>query len=112
MDAAQGTVKAVLDTGPRTNHLNFITSAEGAFAWVTVGELDEIKVYRCGPGAPAQDGAPIATGGKAPHGFWPSPDNTRVYVALQKSDEVIVIDTATRRVLQVLAGQRQGGVGL
>ncbi len=69
---------------------------------MTVGGLDEIKVYRRGPGAPEPDGTPIATGGKAPHGIWPSPDNSRMYVALQKSDEVIVIDTATRRVLHRL----------
>lgn len=102
VDVRQGTVKAVLDTGARTNHPNFVTTAQGAFAWVTVGGLDEIKVYRRGPGAPVPDGAPIATGGKAPHGIWPSPDNSRVYVALQKSDQVVVIDTATRRVLHRL----------
>jgi len=94
-------VKAVLDTGPRTNHPNFVTTAEGAFAWVTVGGLDQVKVYERGAGTPALVDT-IETTGHAPHGIWPSPDNTRIYVALQKSDSVDVIDTATRTVIDTV----------
>lgn len=102
VDTRRGSVKAVLDSGPRTNHPNFVTTAAGAFAWVTVGGEDVIKVYRRGDGAPVMDGTPIATSGKAPHGIWPSPDNSRIYVALQKSDAVDVIDTATRKIITTL----------
>lgn len=94
-------VKAVLNTGARTNHPNFVTTAEGAFAWVTVGGLDQIKVYQRGEGKPALVDT-IDTTGHAPHGIWPSPDNTRIYVALQKSDSVDIIDTATRTVIDTV----------
>ncbi len=101
VDAQTLTVKAVLDTGPRTNHPNFVTGSDGAYAWVTVGGLDEVKIYRRGDGVPALVDT-IPTSGHAPHGIWPSPDNTKVYVALQKSDTVDVIDTATRSVIATL----------
>jgi hypothetical protein len=36
----------VLDTGPVTNHVAMVDGAEGHFAYVTVGGLDLVKVYR------------------------------------------------------------------
>lgn len=101
VDAETQAVTAILDTGPRTNHPNFVTTPGGAFAWVTVGGLAEVKVYRRGGGIPELEDT-IPTTGLAPHGIWPSPDNTRVYVALQKSDAVDVIDTATRSVIDTV----------
>src|SRR5262249_42304258 len=35
-----------LDTGPLTNHVNFARTAEGTFAYVTVGGLNEVQVFR------------------------------------------------------------------
>src|SRR5262247_1825876 len=35
-----------LDTGPITNHVNIVRNANGTFAYVTVGGLNEIQVYR------------------------------------------------------------------
>jgi YVTN family beta-propeller protein len=40
--------------------------------------------------------------GAGPHGIWPSPDNTRIYVALQYSDALDVIDTKTMTVINTL----------
>ena len=37
---------ATLDTGPITNHVNFARNANGTFAYVTVGGLNEVKVFR------------------------------------------------------------------
>jgi hypothetical protein len=34
------------DTGPITNHVNFARNANGSFAYVTVGGLNEVKVFR------------------------------------------------------------------
>lgn len=45
-------------------------------------------------GVTRQRGGPIDTAAKTTHGLWPSPDNSPMYVALQKSDHVIVVDTA------------------
>ena len=35
-----------LDTGPLTNHVNFAHNANGTFAYITVGGLNEVKVFR------------------------------------------------------------------
>src|SRR6478736_4272851 len=35
-----------IDTGPITNHVNFVYTANGSFAYVTVGGLNEVKVFR------------------------------------------------------------------
>lgn len=101
VDARTLEIKAVLDTGPRTNHPNFVTRDGVDYAYVTVGGLNQTKVFRRTSGAPELVTA-IDNSGAAPHGVWPSPDNTRVYVALQKSDAVDVIDTATNKVIETL----------
>jgi len=96
-------VEAVLDTGPRTNHPNFVTVDGVDYAYVTVGDLNQTLVYRR-----SSDGSPptlvkrIQDDGAGSHGIWPSPDNTRIYVALQKSDAVDVIDTRTMEVIDTL----------
>jgi len=91
-----------LDTGPITNHVNFVTNSKGAFAYITVGGLNLVKVFR-------QDTlALVATipVGNLPHGIWPSGDGSRVYVGLENSDAVIAIDTNSNSVVaRVPAGQ-------
>lgn len=85
----------VLDTGPITNHVNFAHNAKGNFAYVTVGGLNEVKVFR------TSDFQQVATVpvGKLPHGVWPSGDGTRIYVGLENGDGLAAIDTATNRVI-------------
>jgi YVTN family beta-propeller protein len=101
VDARRFRVLAVLDTGPRTNHANFVSKPGGRYAYVTVGGLDQTLVYRRG-GAHPRLVKRIPHSGHAPHGIWPSPDNSRVYVAMQKSDAVDVIDTASDTVVATL----------
>jgi YVTN family beta-propeller protein len=88
-------VLKVLDTGPITNHVNIVRNSEGQFAYVTVGGLNEIKVFR------TTDFAKVATieVGKLPHGIWPSGDGSRVYVGLENDDKLIAIDTLTNQVV-------------
>jgi DNA-binding beta-propeller fold protein YncE len=40
------TLLKTLDTGPITNHVNIVRNANGMFAYVTIGGLNEIKVFR------------------------------------------------------------------
>lgn len=96
-------VEAVLETGPRTNHPNFVTVGGVDYAYVTVGDLNQTLVYRRSPagGMPTLV-ARINNHGASPHGIWPSPDSTRIYVALQKSDAVDVIDTKSMTVIDTL----------
>ena len=88
-------VLKVLDTGPITNHVNFARNARGQFAYVTVGGLNEVKVFR------TSDFTEVATipVGKLPHGVWPSGDGSRVYVGLENDDQLAVIDTLTNKVV-------------
>jgi YVTN family beta-propeller protein len=84
-----------LDTGPITNHVNIVRNANGMFAYVTIGGLNEIKVFR------TDNFAQVATipTGKLPHGIWPSGDGTRVYVVLEMEDKVAAIDTLKNEVI-------------
>jgi YVTN family beta-propeller protein len=89
------TLLQTLDTGPITNHVNIVRNAHGQFAYVTVGGLNQVKVFR------TTDFSLVATipVGKLPHGVWPSGDGTRVYVGLENNDLLTAIDTLTNRVI-------------
>jgi YVTN family beta-propeller protein len=84
-----------IDTGPITNHVNFAHNANGTFAYVTIGGLNEVKVFR------TDDFSQVATipVGKLPHGIWPSGDGSRVYVGLENADGMTAIDTITNKVI-------------
>ncbi|MGE5158260.1 MAG: YncE family protein [Gemmatimonas sp.] len=84
-----------IDTGPITNHVNFAHTAKGTFAYVTIGGLNQVKVFRT-------DDFSLATTipvGSLPHGVWPSGDGTRIYVGLENADALTAIDTATNAVI-------------
>ena len=84
-----------IDTGPITNHVNFAHTAKGTFAYVTIGGLNEVKVFR------TDDFSQVATipVGNLPHGVWPSGDGSRIYVGLENDDALAAIDTATNKVI-------------
>src|SRR5262249_18262909 len=88
-------VLRTIDTGPITNHVNFARNANGSFAYVTVGGLDEVQVFR------TDDFSRVATipVGKLPHGLWPSGDGARMYVGLENDDKLTAIDTLTNTVI-------------
>jgi DNA-binding beta-propeller fold protein YncE len=83
------TLLKTLDTGPITNHVNIARNANGMFAYVTIGGLNEIKVFR----TDNFEQVAIIPVGKLPHGVWPSGEGTRVYVGLENDDKVAAIDT-------------------
>lgn len=89
------TVLKTLDTGPITNHVNIVRNAHGQFAYVTIGGLNEVKVFR------TDDFSQVATipVGKLPHGIWPSGDGSRVYVGLENDDRIVAIDTMSNKVI-------------
>ena len=89
---------AVLETGPITNHVNFADNAYGAFAYVTVGGLNQVQVFRRG------DFSKVATipVGALPHGIWPSGDGTRIYVGLENADQMTAINTLTNTVIATI----------
>jgi len=88
--------KAVLDTGPITNHVNFANNRNGKFAYVTIGGTNEVKAFRRGETAELFATIPV---GELPHGIWPSDDGSRVYVALENGEHCVAIDTVTNKVI-------------
>jgi len=88
-------VLKTMDTGPISNHVNFVHTGAGQFAYVTIGGLNQVKVFR------TDNFEQVATieVGDLPHGIWPSGDGSRIYVGLENADELCVIDTATNTVV-------------
>jgi len=89
------TVLKTLATGPITNHVRIARNANGTFAYVTVGGLNQIQVFR------TDDFSKVTTipVGKLPHGVWESGDGTRVYVGLENDDGLVAINTLTNTVI-------------
>ena len=88
--------KAILETGPITNHVNFANNRNGKFAYVTVGGANEVKAFRRGTTPELVATIPV---GELPHGIWPSGDGSRVYVALENGEQCVAIDTTTNKVI-------------
>ena len=94
-------ILATLETGPISNHVTLITNQNGKFAYVTVGGLNEVKVYRRRPGAEPVLTATIKVG-DLPHGVWGSDDGSKVYVGLENGDSVQAIDTLTNQIVATI----------
>jgi len=92
---------ATLDTGPITNHVNFVRNKNGQFAYISVGGENVVKVYTTGEKPELV--ATIPTG-ELPHGIWPSGDGTHIYVALENGTGMNVIDTLTNKVEARISG--------
>jgi len=91
----------VLETGPITNHVTFVTNSAGRFAYVTVGGKNEVLVFRRDPASSPKLMATIKTG-DLPHGIWSSGDGGRVYVGLENGDSVQAIDTTTNECIATI----------
>ncbi|WP_234316614.1 YncE family protein, partial [Streptomyces sp. NRRL S-15] len=83
VDLDRQKVLTVLNTGPDTNHPQFVDNREGKFVYLTMGGLDQTWVYKRTDGAPKLV-TKIKNGGHAPHGAWASGDGSRLYVGLEK----------------------------
>src|SRR6185295_20215888 len=100
-------VLKVLDTGPITNHVNIVRNERGQFAYVSVGGLNVVKVFRTDDFTQVTE---IPTG-DLPHGLWPSGDGKRVYVGIENADAAAAIDTLENKVVAVIPlGQAPQGV--
>src|SRR5271156_922721 len=88
--------KALLETGPITNHVNFANNRNGRFAYITIGGANEVKVFRRGAAPELVATIPV---GELPHGIWQSGDGSRVYVAFENGGAAAAIDTLTNKVI-------------
>ena len=101
-------VLATIDTGPITNHVNFVRNSKGQFAYVTVGGENAVKVFTTGDSPKLV--ATIATG-DLPHGLWPSGDGKLLAVGLENANAVALIDTETNTVKATIpSGQAPQGM--
>jgi YVTN family beta-propeller protein len=91
-------VLKVLDTGPITNHVNIVRNANGRFAYVTVGGLNQVLAFRTDTFKLVAQ-IPVD---KLPHGIWPSGDGTRVYVGTENGDLMTAIDTLKNKVIATI----------
>src|ERR1700746_3863687 len=95
--------KAVLDTGPITNHVNFANNRNGKFTYVTIGGANEVKGFRRGEKPELVATIPV---GELPHGIWPTGDGSRVYVALENGEHCVAIDAVTNKIIgNIASGQ-------
>src|SRR3989441_6232334 len=80
-------VLKTIATGPIANHVKIVRNSSGTFAYVTVGGLNQVQVFR------TDDFSKVTTipVGKLPHGVWDSGDGTRVYVGLENDDRLVAI---------------------
>jgi YVTN family beta-propeller protein len=100
-------VVKVIDTGPITNHVNFARNARGQFAYLTIGGLNAVKVFK----SDTFEQVAVIPTGALPHGIWPSGDGTRMYVGLENADAAAAIDTLENKVIATIAlGQAPQGV--
>lgn len=85
----------VINTGPITNHVNFARTSKGQFAYVSVGGLNQVQVFR------TDDFRKVATipVGRLPHGVWPSGDGRRIFIGLENDDRLAILDTSTNKVV-------------
>jgi YVTN family beta-propeller protein len=88
--------KALIETGPITNHVNFVNNRNGKFAYVTIGGANQVNVFRRGPTPELVATIPV---GNLPHGLWQSGDGSRIYVALENGEQAVAIDTLTNKVI-------------
>jgi YVTN family beta-propeller protein len=99
---------AILETGPITNHVNIVRNLRGQFAYVTVGGLNQVKVFTT-----TEHPELVATipTGDLPHGLWPSGDGTRIFVGLENGNAVSEIDTMSNKVVATIpSGQSPQGM--
>jgi YVTN family beta-propeller protein len=97
----------VLDTGPITNHVNIVGNKNGQFAYLTIGGLNSVRVFR----TDTFEQVAIIPTPALPHGLWPSGDGTRIYVGLENADAAAAIDTIENKLIATIGvGQAPQGV--
>jgi len=79
-------------------------SPAGDTIYVGGGASNDVKIFKATAGTFAAAGTIPISGGPQPSGLTLNADGTRLYVALNQTHEVAVIDTATRSVTRVKTG--------
>jgi YVTN family beta-propeller protein len=112
IDMTTNTRIKTIDVGPKPQHIAFgVRGMFGPFAYVAVEDANEVVVIDARPGE-LKVVDRIAVGTK-PSGVSASPEGGRVYVSLQGTDQLAVIDTGTHRVInKVSVGLKPVGIAV
>ncbi|HKE84359.1 MAG TPA: bifunctional YncE family protein/alkaline phosphatase family protein [Vicinamibacterales bacterium] len=98
IDVARHTLKQTISIGNSFVGVGF--SPSGDRIWVGGGAGNDVRIFRQLPdGSYTADGTIPISGGSAPSGLSLNANGTRVYIALNQTNQVAVIDTATRAIL-------------
>jgi YVTN family beta-propeller protein len=98
IDMAKNERVGWIDVGSKPQHIGFgMRGMFGPFAYVAVEDADEVVVIDTTPGGyKVVDRIKVES---KPSGIGASPEGGRIYVGVQGTDEVQVIDTGTHRVI-------------
>ena len=98
IDVARHTLKQTISIGNSFVGVGF--SPSGDRIWVGGGAGNDVRTFRQLPdGSYTADGTIPISGGPAPSGLSLNASGTRLYIALNMTNQVAVIDTATRAIL-------------
>jgi len=99
------TTRAIKQTLPISNSFVGVAFSPGGDAiYVGGGASNDVKIFKAGAdGSFAADGTIPITGGPQPSGLTLDANGSHLYVALNMTHEVAVIDTATRKLLNRVA---------
>jgi len=99
IDMATNKRVETIEVGPKPQHIAFgARGMFGPFAYVAVEDAGEVVVIDATKPGASKIVDRIKVGSK-PSGVGASPEGGRIYVSVQGSDEVAVIDTGTHRVI-------------
>src|SRR5262245_32599686 len=102
IDVKTRTLKQTL--GISNSFVGVAFSPSGDTIYVGGGASNDVKIFKATGGLFAAAGSIPISGGPQPSGLTLNADGSRLYVALNQTNEVAVIDTVTRSVTRVKAG--------
>src|SRR3989475_9487591 len=85
------------------SHVKIVRNSSGTFAYVTVGGLNQVQVFR------TDDFSKVTTipVGRLPHGVWESGDGTRVYVGLRSEEHTSELQSQSNLVCRLLLEKKK-----
>lgn len=98
IDTQKLEVKTIFAVGEKPNHVHFVSTDKGDFAYITSAGNNQVEVYSISDKKLVKQ----IDVGKTPHAVMPNTDMSRMYVDNENSNDVYVIDTATNQVIAII----------
>lgn len=88
-------ILSVMDIGSSPSGVNFVNNDDGQFAFIALSGANAVAVFDT---RNYRNVGNIDVG-SSPQGLWPSGDGTRLFVALGAQKSLVIIDTASRQIV-------------